>query len=352
MKYALLVSRSLSNGSVSGMKNIGDYIQSLAAAQYMPRIDEYFDKTAKDFGTQTVKMIMNAWYIWNPELFPVSKRVIPLPISMHISPFVYEKFFKVKNNFEWFKKNEPIGCRDKETLNFLKVNGIEAYFSGCLTLTLGMHGQYKSNNERKGLVVVDAYLSNPKAELKFTDFLRLALIGLLHPKACLKISKKIQHTYCPKDANFVRKFLCALVMIKTYKKIFSIKQLQNAEYVTHLVKVGENTCLNSEAEKLDYAESLLKKYASAKIVVTSRIHCALPCLALETPVLFTTGSQILDESPTYSTGRFDGLIELFNVACIKGLKIVDAPVFPVKNKDAWKPLAQKLQRQCEEFMRE
>ena len=33
------------------------------------------------------------------------------------------------------------------------------------------------------------------------------------------------------------------------------------------------------------AKNLLNKYASAKLVITSRIHCAIPCLSLGTPVL-------------------------------------------------------------------
>ena len=58
MKYALLVSRTLSNGDVTGSKNIGDYIQSLAADQFLPHVDEYYDKTSDDGGTETVKMII------------------------------------------------------------------------------------------------------------------------------------------------------------------------------------------------------------------------------------------------------------------------------------------------------
>ena len=34
-------------------------------------------------------------------------------------------------------------------------------------------------------------------------------------------------------------------------------------------------------------EDLLNKYASSQYVVTSRIHCALPCVGVGTPVLFT-----------------------------------------------------------------
>jgi len=34
------------------------------------------------------------------------------------------------------------------------------------------------------------------------------------------------------------------------------------------------------------AETILKEYASASLVITSRLHSALPCLAIGTPVIF------------------------------------------------------------------
>ena len=55
------------------------------------------------------------------------------------------------------------------------------------------------------------------------------------------------------------------------------------------------------------AEDLLHKYAKAKLVITSRIHCALPCLALGTPVIFVNGFDSFVDSC-----RFDGILELFN----------------------------------------
>ncbi|MHB9292886.1 hypothetical protein Holit_01999 [Hollandina sp. SP2] len=38
---------------------------------------------------------------------------------------------------KYLKKHEPIGCRDYGTVKLLGKYGINAYFSGCLTLTLG-----------------------------------------------------------------------------------------------------------------------------------------------------------------------------------------------------------------------
>lgn len=348
MKYALLVGRTLNNGTTSGIKNIGDYIQSIAAAQYLPQIDEYYDRDSFNSGEQIVKMIMNAWYMWKLELFPISKRIIPLPVSMHISPMIADRLFKMQDVMQWFKDHEPIGCRDKGTELLMKSNGIDAYFSGCLTLTLGK--KYKSQAERRGLVFVDPYLSRIFKELNILDCFVLLFSGIANFKNWMKISRKIKHTYCISGADFFRRAFYAATVIRTYGQIFSAEELSEAEYITHHVKVGEGTELCSEEEKLTYAESLVKKYAVSKMVVTSRIHCALPCLAVGTSVLFTVGSMIDENSPASSAGRFGGLIELFHTARIKKTKIVDCPKMPISNKDDYRKLAADLQKQCESFI--
>ena len=43
--------------------------------------------------------------------------------------------------------------------------------------------------------------------------------------------------------------------------------------------------------RFDRAAWLLGIYSSAKAVVTGRLHCALPCLALGTPVLFVESAD-------------------------------------------------------------
>lgn len=348
MKYALLVSRTLGTGFVSGWKNIGDYIQSLAAAQYLPQIDEYFDKTADDNGTEAIKMIMNAWYIWNPEKFPVSKRIIPLPISMHISPVCAEKLLSLQKVLDWFKKNEPIGCRDKNTEQLLKSKGIKSYFSGCLTLTLGK--KYKYRGERKGLVFVDPYLSGIRNELSFLDCVKVFLFSFAHIKTLFVVQKKFRHHVCLNRFNWPKKLIYSAIFIKTYGNLFSLEELANADYATHMVKVGDGTDLQTEEEKMKYAGMLVKKYASAKLVVTGRIHCALPCIGVETPVVFTVGHTLEEGSDASSAGRFGGLIDFLNVSHVKKLKISSDFEFPVKNKDCFRPYAEELNRRCTEFI--
>ena len=348
MKYALLVSRTLENGTVNGYKNMGDYIQSLAAAQFMPRIDEYYDKTSDDTGTEQIKMIMNAWYIWEPEKFPTSSRIIPLPISMHISPVCSEKLLSLEKVLNWFKKNEPIGCRDKATVKLLKDKGIDAYFSGCLTLTLGK--KYKSSEEKKGLIFVDPYLPSPLKELRIFDCLKVFFFAGAHFYSYIKLLKRFEHSCLIGRAKIIKRIVYSAIFLIIFAKLFSFSDLLNASYFSHVIKIGEGTDLNTEEEKLFYAENLLKRYAVSELVVTSRIHCALPCLGIETPVIFTAGEGIEEKSPKESAGRFEGLRDFFNIMRIKRLSIMNNIKLPVKNKSDYLLYANELTKKCHEFM--
>lgn len=65
----------------------------------------------------------------------------------------------------------------------------------------------------------------------------------------------------------------------------------------------------SDEEKFKYADTLLRKYAQAAYVVTSRIHCALPCIAMGTPVLYIFN----ENQDEVSTCRMGGLLDLFHL---------------------------------------
>ena len=83
-------------------------------------------------------------------------------------------------------------------------------------------------------------------------------------------------------------------------KILDEYKEENIETITHRYSLGL-----THNERFEEAENLLKKYATAKLVITTRIHCALPCLALGTPVILVV--------PKYDKERFDGLFQLFNI---------------------------------------
>lgn len=208
MKYGVLT---------YSINNIGDDIQTLVAMQYLPQVDYYVDRDKIEHETREMKMIGNAY--WNRPRCP--ENIDMLPISMHLS----NHFRSNKNDLSWFKKNEPIGCRDLETKNFLLKNGIEAYFSGCLTLTFPKYKGKRTNE----IIVVDEIPEQWKRD------------------------------------------------IEKYEK--------DVVYIDHIFDKKDER-LQSVESRLKEANDRLERYKRAKLVLTSRLHALLPCIAFGTPVAF------------------------------------------------------------------
>jgi len=150
----------------------------------------------------------------------------------------------VKLHAKYFKKWAPIGCRDVSTLNLMKKYDIPAYFSGCLTLAFNECNVTSDKNYIVDINSKDSYIPNIRADISnYTDF------------------QTINHT-------------------------------------TKLNKFNRDG-------KLSAAEGLLNKYRSANLVVTSRIHCAMPCRAFNTDVLFIYHNYNTDK-------RFSGIKSYLN----------------------------------------
>ena len=122
--------------------NIGDEVQSIAASRFLPQIDQYeYRDLISEFlppykkEYKKTKLIMNAFWSHCPYNFPPSKHIEPLLVSMHFNTDTREKLLTEKSK-KYLIEHGPVGCRDTESCDWLQKNGIPAYFSGCLTLTL------------------------------------------------------------------------------------------------------------------------------------------------------------------------------------------------------------------------
>jgi len=258
--------------------NVGDNIQSLAAKQFLPQIDSYINREKLgEYHKGKTKLIMNGWFTHNTQNWVPSDDIDPIFVSFHMNNTAAPAMLSEKG-IAYLKKHQPIGCRDQFTANLLKDKGIDAYFTGCLTLTLD---SYKVNNSERGndIYIVDPLYSYPRSEKIFYNA-KATVKNVLNTSA-FKLGKKKKHL-----KNFI-----ADEILK--KAIFINQEPPSNTYST--------------PEKFEMAEDLLKKYAKAKLVITSRIHCALPCLALGTPVIFVNGFDSFVDSC-----RFDGILELFN----------------------------------------
>lgn len=246
--------------------NIGDDIQTIAAAQLLPQVDYYILRDnmsivydAKNLNivpieklkNMKIAVIVSGWFMnmYNDQIiFPPEniEYMIPLFISMHISP-IKQDFLYSDNCIEYYKKYEPIGCRDQYTYNRLIAKGVKAYISGCLTLSL----KPKNTNRlmrRKIYYVVD--------------------------KLPLNVSKN-----------------------------------PNIEHVNH---IDFNLNKKNVGERLKIAENLLKKYRTAKYVITDRLHCYLPCVAYGTTVKYIGIKDI--RTISLVDQKVDHLFKLNNIA--------------------------------------
>lgn len=215
--------------------NLGDDIQTIAQMQFIPKGAKRIivDRENLDKEKRRCNVIMNGWWMHNDDNFPPHRNVNPLYIAFHIE----KKRLVSPNAIAHYKKYEPIGCRDLHTMNLLKKKGVDAYFSGCLTLTLKSPF---TNPKRDKIYIVDAHLSSK----------------VTYPWG----SNDLLQELIPKHIR------------------------DQAEYIEH--EIPESIDKDDMHARQKYVKQhLLKKYASAKLVITSRLHCALPCVAFNTPCI-------------------------------------------------------------------
>lgn len=340
MKYKLL---SISKGIPE--VNIGDYVQALASSQFYPQIDGFVERDELGlYDGEKCKMIMNGWYMAKPENWPPSDKIHPLFIAFHINSKAKDKMLQPKS-IDYLKQHEPIGCRDTYTRDLLIDKGVEAYFSGCMTLTLGQ--KYHSDEKEDKVYFVDPYYVT---HWNLLSIIKGVLYLIAHFVPISIIAKKY-----PEHKSFLRKCLILTAFYREYSKYFTKEVLLKAEYICQQDKYYSEAFSNDEA-LLKEAERLVKKYAKARLVVTSRIHCALPCLGMQTPVIYTENATQSEASAC----RFGGLRDLLNIFSWKenklepnfeiGKKITKVSSVP-QNKKLWCGIAEKLVQRCNQFIR-
>ena len=283
MSFGLLTCRT---------NNLGDEVQSLAAARFLPRVDQLLERDALQqapAGEGPVHAIFNGWFFGPPFGWPPHPRVVPLLVSMHLSALRSRRRFwrpspaarlLTPQGREWLSANGPVGARDLATLERLQRRGIPSWYSGCLTLTLPA-----GVGPREDVVVA---CDLPDAHLAA-----------------------------------LRRYTSSRIVTATH----------------------HDASTQGHVERTAKAEALLDQYRRARVVVTSRLHCALPCLAAGTPVLFLPidpdrrrlqpGIDLAHtvEPSDFLAGRFD-------------FKVDDPP----DNPEAWRPLARGLVERCEAYV--
>src|SRR5690606_9603160 len=212
---------------------------------FLPKVDIYLNRERlNEYQGEKVKLIMNGWFTHNIHNWVPSEDIDPIFVSFHMNNTAAPYMLSEKG-ISYLKKHEPIGCRDQFTADTLMEKGIKAYFTGCLTLTLDLYKVDDSEREDK-IYIVDPLYSYPRPEKIFYNT-KQTVKNILNGKA-FQLGKKKKHL-----KNFISK-----------------EVLRNAEFINQ--EPPSNTY--SDEQKFQIAEELLYKYARAKLVITSRIHCA------------------------------------------------------------------------------
>lgn len=288
MKFGLMVKKET--------KNIGDDIQAYAVKRFLPRIDYYVDMNHMDEfipdKEEKVAVIINGWFLQYTLNWPPSPYIKPLPISMHFTNKDWfwdttDRAYHLQGyGLEYLKDIEPIGCRDSHTQRLLDSKGIKTEYTGCMTLTI------------------------PKFQ---------------------KIEKQ--------------DYICAVDVSE--EVIEQIKKTTDMEVkiVTHTVP--EDYHKLSWEKRMENVEELLKLYQGARAVISYRLHCALPCLAIGTPTI------LLNEE--YRNDRF-GDYTAYIESCKEEDFVSGKIIYDYKNistySDKWKELRDNLIKKCEDFVKE
>ena len=230
-------------------RNIGDEIQTLAVIDMLRRcgVDRYglIDRERlRAYSGPPLTLVMNGWFTHSPAQFPPRGHVKPVYIGFHCTPSMVGAV--VVRNAKHFRAHQPIGCRDDFTREALERVGVEAYLSGCPSLTFEPH-------ERKdgGVYCINTHHEAPPSPFEGTLLERVGLerLGL---------------------------------------------ERGDVEHISHRL---DPRLINRPERRLELARELLERYRAAKLIVTSRLHVALPSRAFHTDVAFINARY--DDEPRF-----------------------------------------------------
>lgn len=235
MKYGVLVVTPVSSEKDRSFVNLGDMIQTEAILYVYERMGiKREDVIRIDInelnhynGEYLILPInINLSLNWIIDVFPLPERIIP--VFLGLSYFAAQEFpQKLK---DYFRRYEPIGCRDEFTLEVMRKNQIEAYLFGCITAVLP---QRSANMEGNKVFFVDV------------------------PRSFIDFSKDY------------------FEMVNEHVEVIS--------HIRNGIEFYDSTYIEKETQ------DLLERYKKeAKLVVTSRLHCMSPCMAMGISVIPVT----------------------------------------------------------------
>ncbi|MEM7428604.1 MAG: capsular polysaccharide synthesis protein [Pseudomonadota bacterium] len=212
-------------------ENLGDHIQIIAAqrlaarhglrhAFHVDRDDEIATSPRLDAEPGPVGILLNGWFKTNRAEWPPHPALLPLFLGFHIRLFQCPELVS-EEAIAYYKRHEPIGCRDEYTRQLLQDHGVETLLSNCLSILLPK--RFPDPEKQDTVFVVSR-----------TDQLHQSLPETIGPYTA------INHYSGSRDfeANMAR----AAELLETYR-------------------------------------------SRARLIITSLLHCALPAIAMGIPVI-------------------------------------------------------------------
>ena len=333
-------------------KNIGDYMQSLAARQFAGCDAILVEREwLNRYSGGPTRVVMNGWFMHHSKRFPPSDDICPLFVSFHVKPKIESRFFTEKA-VAYLKAHEPIGCQSTDMVDMLARHGIRGEYTSCLTLTLGE--TYRHSPAETPPVFVDPYLPKLKGKGRSLAALQQMLaripFALSHLPMLVRLARRFKPCcrQLPGIWFFPIRWYYLVEFYRIYSTAFSDELLLSADYLSHGVV---RTKGSTDETFMAKADELMRRYEKAPYVVTSRLHCALPCIAIGTPVW-------VPFCPSMTAGRFGGNADFMNLLTFgpdgrcqpppEGKITPTTPPPPVRTE--FRPYADALLRRCREFM--
>ena len=272
--------------------NIGDYIQTLAVIKLIGKEYKILDRESlNSYNDEPRKVIINGWFMENPLNFPPSSNIKPLFISFHINPDIVSDFLN-SNTVSYLKEHQPIGCRDTFTQELLEKHNIKTFFSSCVTLTLNKTDYISAVYKKNTTLIIGAF-------------------DRLKP-------------YIEKNKGLYKRLISTIKMpykfmnYKTKNLIFN-KWLRKQSFELNFANQIVEKKISSHEEGVKLAEEVLIKIANSDHIITSRIHSALPAVAMGKKVIFI--NEGLDNINHRS--RLSGLQSFFKSIKLKEIRILN-----------------------------
>lgn len=223
--------------------NLGDDLRALAASRLLPRVDFSLDADKLDLPIpglspeDRVVTLLSGPILQRGTHWPPHASVSPVPVGVHASSEdAWGVPFSALDGagLAALTACGPIGCRDDRTLALMRPLGISCELTACLTLTLARPDDAEDGDYICCVDVPDAVHA---ALAEFAPGVGVSLRIMTHRL----------------DGETV-------------------------DFVKRMKRAGD----------------VLRVYAGAKFVVTRRLHCAMACLAIGTPVLLLYNASYED----------------------------------------------------------